>query len=119
MKKKKVLILTLVIMGFILCTLGISISSTDVNAGNNITEMKFKRVKSLYVPASYSNDYYNAIYAGKSTADKYNTVQSFVHTKDRYAFMLTNTERDIAYKGEANMLYIMFISTKKEKGISL
>ena len=106
-------------MGFILCTLGISISSTDVNAGNNITEMKFKRIKSLYVPASYSNDYYNAIYAGKSTADKYNTVQSFVHTKDRYAFMLTNTERDLAYKGEANMLYIMFISTKKEKGISL
>ena len=67
MKKKKILILTLVIMGFILCILGISISSTDVNAGNNITEMKFKRVKSLYVPASYSNDYYNAIYAGKSS----------------------------------------------------
>ena len=119
MKKKKILILTLVIMGFILCTLGISISSTDVNAANDMYGLQFKRVKSLYVPASYSNDYYNAIYAGKSTADKYNTVQSFVHTKDRYAFMLTNTERDIAYKGEANMLYIMFISTKKEKGISL
>ena len=105
MKKKVVIVL--IVTGLILCTLGISISSEDVSALNDIYNIQFKRIKPLYVPADYINDYNNAKSKNKSTADKYNSVQSFVHTKDKYAFMLTNTERDEEEKPGTNLLYVM------------
>ena len=107
MKHQKKIVLILVIIGFTLCTFGILMSSPTINAANDMYGLQFQRVKSLYVPASYHKDYKNAVSAGKSTLDKYNSVQSFVHTKDRYAFVLTNTERDKQLKTETNMIYIM------------
>ena len=74
MKVGKGIVLGLIILGFTLCILGISISSHTVNASNNIYDMKFNRIKSLYVPASYVVDYNSAANSGKSTYDKYNTV---------------------------------------------
>lgn len=107
MNKRKKIIFVLIFLGFILCTIGISISSSEVSASNDITNLQFKRINSLYVPATYYNEYSKAVSAGKSTADKYNSVQSFTHTDKYYVFMLTNTSRDSDGLSGTNMLYIM------------
>lgn len=91
--KKAGIIISLFIVGILFLIIGIS----STNASNDIVNFKFKRVKSLYVPASYTNTSYGV----------YNSVQSFVHTKENYIFMLTNTILDSESKPNTNLLYIM------------